>query len=240
MTLNTTNSNIEVQMAGEQINHFIASSSWGEKLSPEHLQQVQQEASELKVLAGETICHRGDASKYWYGVCDGLVKVSNVSSDGRPTTLIGIPAGGWFGEGSVVKNEKRPYDVVALRDSRLAQIPSETFHWLLNTSLPFNHYLIAQLNSRLAQFVIRVEHFRSYAPERHVAHCLAELFDPILYPETKTTVQISQEEVAFLAGVSRGIVNRALRHLEEAKLVHVTYGAISILDLAALRTFAGG
>jgi CRP/FNR family transcriptional regulator, cyclic AMP receptor protein len=225
-------------MASERINEFIASSAWGEKLFPEHLQNVQREASELKASAGQIICHRGQRSEYWYGVAEGLVKVSNVTSDGRPTTLIGIPAGGWFGEGSVIKHEKRPYDVVALRDSLLVQISAETFHWLLNTSLPFNHYLIAQLNSRLAQFVIRVEHFRSYAPERHVAHCLAELFNPVLYPGTTPTLQISQEEIAFLAGVSRGIVNRALRHLEEAKLVHVSYGAVSILDLAALRAFA--
>jgi CRP-like cAMP-binding protein len=225
-------------MVSEHINEFIASSAWGEKLSPEHLQRVQHEASELKASAGQIICHRGQRSEYWYGVAEGLVKVSNVTCDGRPTTLIGIPAGGWFGEGSVIKHEKRPYDVVALRDSHLVQISAETFHWLLNTSLPFNHYLIAQLNSRLAQFVIRVEHFRSYAPERHVAHCLAELFNPVLYPGTTPTLQISQEEIAFLAGVSRGIVNRALRHLEEAKLVHVSYGAITILDLAALRAFA--
>jgi CRP-like cAMP-binding protein len=177
-------------------------------------------------------------SEYWYGVADGLVKVSNVTRDGRPTSLIGIPTGGWFGEGSVLKNEIRPYDVVALRASHLALVPASTFHWLLGTSLSFNRFLIEQLNARLAQFVIRLEHFRSSVPEKHVAHCLAELFNAELYPDTASMLQISQEEIAFLAGVSRQLVNRTLHRLEDAKLLQVSYGSIRILDIEALRAFA--
>jgi CRP-like cAMP-binding protein len=127
---------------------------------------------------------------------------------------------------------------VALRDSRLALVPASTFHWLLGTSLPFNRFLIDQLNARLAQFVIRVEHSRSFHPDRHVAHCLAELFNTELYPGTATTLQISQEEIAFLAGVSRQLANRALRRLEDEKLLQVSYGSIRIINVEALRAFA--
>lgn len=225
-------------MASEQLKQFIASSAWGKNLTAEQLQRVSCEASELTVSAGQTVCHRGGQAEYWYGVIEGLVKVSTVSRSGRPTTFIGIPAAGWFGEGAVLKHEIRPYDVVALRESRLALIPAATFHWLLGASLPFNAFLIGHLNARLAQFVIRLEHARSHDPDQHVTHCLAELFNAELYPGTATTFQISQEEIAFLAGVSRQLVNRALHRLEEAKLLRVSYGSITILDVAALRAFA--
>ncbi len=225
-------------MRSEQLAEFIAASAWGRNLTAEQLQRVCNEASELKVEAGQTVCHQGVLAEYWYGVIEGLVKVSTVSRGGRPTTFIGIPAAGWFGEGAVLKHQIRPYDVVALRPSRLALIPTATFHWLLQASLPFNAFLIGHLNARLAQFVIRLEHARSHDPDRHVMHCLAELFNPELYPGTATTFQISQEEIAFLAGVSRQLVNRALRQLEEAKLVAVNYGSITILDVDALRALA--
>lgn len=225
-------------MASDLIKNFIAHSLWGKNLTAEQLRRVENETSELVASAGQTVCHRGVRSDYWYGVAEGLVKVSNVSCSGRPTTLIGIPAGGWFGEGSVLKNEIRPYDVVALRGSRLALVPAATFHWLLGTSLPFNRFLIDQLNARLAQFVIRVEHSRSFHPDRHVAHCLSELFNAELYPDTATTLQISQEEIAFLAGVSRQLANRALRRLEDEKLLEVSYGSIRIFNVEALRVFA--
>lgn len=225
-------------MASERIREFLASSQWGKNLTEDELRRVQGDASELTANGGQTVCHRGVRSDYWYGVVDGLVKVSNVSSSGRPTTLIGIPSGGWFGEGSVLKHEIRPYDVVALRKSRLVLVPTSTFHWLLGCSLSFNRFLIDQLNARLAQFVIRLEHFRSFVPDRHVAHCLAELFNSELYPGTATTLQISQEEIAFLAGVSRQLVNRTLGRLEEAQLLQLSYGSIRILDIEALRAFA--
>lgn len=225
-------------MRSKQLEEFIAASAWGRNLTPEQLRLVCSEASELKVDTAQTVCHRGVQAEYWYGVIEGLVKVSTVSRSGRPTTFIGIPAAGWFGEGAVLKNEIRPYDVVALRESRLALIPAATFHWLLGASLPFNAFLIGHLNARLAQFVIRLEHARSHDPDRHVTHCLAELFNPELYPGTATTFQISQEEIAFLAGVSRQLVNRALQRLEQARLVEVSYGSITILDVDALRAFA--
>ncbi len=50
---------------------------------------------------------------------------------GRPKHHIdrGHPNGGWLGEGSVLKGELRPYGVVALRDTRIALMPSQTFHY---------------------------------------------------------------------------------------------------------------
>ena len=43
--------------------------------------------------------------------------MSIVSRGGKATTFTGMTAGAWFGEGSVLKNEPRRYDVVALRDT---------------------------------------------------------------------------------------------------------------------------
>jgi CRP/FNR family transcriptional regulator, cyclic AMP receptor protein len=225
-------------MATERINHFIATSLWGACLTAEQLARVQRDTSELHVSAGETIGLQGLRAEYWYGVEDGLVKVCNVFINGKPTTLIGIPPGGWFGEGSVLKNEIRPYDVVAIRESYLALVPASTFHWLLEVSLPFNRFLINQLNARLAQSVIRVEHLRSKHPERHIAHCIAELFMVELYPKTSTSLQISQGEIALLAGLSRQLVNRTLQRLELEGLLKVTYGSLTITDVDGLRHFA--
>ncbi|MGH8810275.1 MAG: Crp/Fnr family transcriptional regulator [Noviherbaspirillum sp.] len=225
-------------MTTDRLRQFIRSSAWGKDLTELQLRRVQSESFETRASAGQVICHQGVRADYWYGVMEGLVKASNVCRNGRPTTFIGVPAGGWFGEGAVLKNELRPYDGVALRDSTLVLVPASTFHWLLDTSLPFNRFLIDQLNARLAQFIVRLEHRRSHDPDKHVAHCLAELFNSRLYPGMESTIEVSQEEIAYLAGVSRQLVNRALRHLEEKQLLSVQYGAITILDVAAFCAFA--
>jgi len=41
-------------------------------------------------------------------------------------TFATFPANCWFGEGSILKQEPRKYDVVALRDCRVALMPAVT------------------------------------------------------------------------------------------------------------------
>ena len=47
---------------------------------------------------------------------------------------------------------------------------------------------------------------------------------------------ITQEEVGYLARVSRQRANQALRKLEEAGLLTVEYGAVRVLDLDGLNS----
>jgi CRP/FNR family transcriptional regulator, cyclic AMP receptor protein len=116
---------------------------------------------------------------------------------------------------------------------------SATFEWLLDSSIGFNRYLLVQLNERLGQFIGMVEFERLLAPEARVARCLAELFNPHLYPGHAAEVAISQEEIGYLSGVSRQRVNQALQVLERAGLLQVDYGRIRITDLAGLRSYGG-
>lgn len=48
---------------------------------------------------------------------------------------------------------------------------------------------------------------------------------------------ITQEEVGYLARVSRQRANQALRKLEEAGLLNVEYGAVRVLDLDGLKLY---
>jgi CRP-like cAMP-binding protein len=65
------------------------------------------------------------------------------------------PAGGWFGEGSLLKHEARRYDAIAIRDSQIALMPRATFDWLLASSIGFNGYLLRQLE---VAGLVRVEY----------------------------------------------------------------------------------
>jgi DNA-binding GntR family transcriptional regulator len=82
-----------------------------------------------------------------------------------------------------------------------------------------------------------VENQRLLEPDARVARSLAGLFNPVLYPAMSADVQISQEEIGYLSGVSRQRVNQALRVLEGAGLLKVEYGGLRILDLDGLRRF---
>ncbi len=129
------------------------------------------------------------------------------------------------------------YDVVAVRDSTAAFMPRGLFMRLLDTNIAFNRFLLTQLNERLAQFIAIVENDRMLDPDARVARALAQLFNPLLYPGTATQLQLSQEEIGLLSGVSRQRANQALRVLEQAGLLKVEYGGVRVLDIAGLKRF---
>jgi CRP-like cAMP-binding protein len=198
---------------------------------------VERDLSVQQVAAGSIIERKGELAQAWIGVLAGLVKVSVGNAEGKVASLTGVPAGGWIGEGSLLKREVRKYDIVALRDSVVARLPAATFDWLLDTSIPFNRYLLHQLNERVAQFIGKAEYDRLLDPDARVARCLAELFNPLLYPGMGMRLTITQEEVGYLARVSRQRANQALRKLEEAGLLNVEYGAVRVLDLDGLKLY---
>ncbi|SNS10645.1 cAMP-binding domain of CRP or a regulatory subunit of cAMP-dependent protein kinases [Noviherbaspirillum humi] len=210
---------------------------WARQLTPEQMARVEVETVEQFVPKGGFVCRKGEMVDSWIGVVEGLVKITNLSPEGKSVTFTGLAAGAWFGEGTLLKQEVRKYDAVALRDSRIARMPSKTFMWLLDTSLPFTRFLLMQLNERLGQFIGMVESDRLLDVDTRVARCLASLFNEHLYPGTHTLLQISQEEIGYICGASRQRANQALQVLEKAGLLKVDYGGIQILDVAGLRRF---
>ncbi|OGA38869.1 MAG: Crp/Fnr family transcriptional regulator [Betaproteobacteria bacterium RIFCSPLOWO2_12_FULL_62_13] len=219
------------------LDEMLALSPWIRDLEPGQMARVRAATVTREFEAGSYVCRKDQRCDAWIGVIDGLVKLSCIARSGKSVTLAGITAGSWFGEGSVLKRERRKYDVVALRGSRIAFMPEATFRWLLDTSLSFNRFLILQLNERLGQFIGMVEHDRLLEPDARVARALAALFNPVLYPGSEPRIQISQEELGYLAGTSRQRVNQALHVLKKAGLVKVDYSLITVLDLDGLRSF---
>jgi len=218
---------------------LLARSAWARGLGAAELERVRAETVVRRVAADGWVCRKGEQVEHWIGVADGLVKISSVSFEGKLVTFTGVPAGGWFGEGSLLKDEPRRYDVIALRDSHVAYVPRALFQWLLDTSIPFNRFLLLQLNERLGQFIGTVESERLLGAEARVARCVAQMFNPLLYPGTGPGLRISQAEIGYLTGLSRQRVNQALQGLAALGLLQVDYGGITVNDPGALARYEG-
>lgn len=213
--------------------------SWASGLSEAEFARAAAGVFERLVPAGGFVCRKGEPAEYWLGVMDGLLKISSDWVTGKTATLSGMPSGGWFGEGSLLKAERLRYDAIAMRDSRVAYMRRETFQWLLDHSIAFNRFLLTQLNERLGQFIGTLESERLLDTDARVARALASLFNAVLFPGTAHDLAISQEEIGYLAGISRQRVNRSLKILEDAGFLAVAYGGVKIVDLEGLRRFGG-
>ena len=131
----------------------LAAVPWLPALTPGEREKACDDLIVTETLVGETICRIGKPANYWFGLVDGLLKMSNDDSQGPVITFTGVAPGGWFGEGTVLKREVYRYNIQALRKSRVAGLPADSFHWLIEHSLGFNRFVMLQLNERLGQFI---------------------------------------------------------------------------------------
>jgi CRP/FNR family transcriptional regulator, cyclic AMP receptor protein len=211
--------------------------AWSRSLDEREIEVARSGIVEKAYRANETIFMRGDKFDYWTGVVAGLARMGIVSRGGKAASFAGLPPGAWFGEGSVLKDEARRYDVVALRDTRLAMMDRKTFFWLFENSVGFNRFLVSQLNERLGQFIAFLEYGRTLDATARLARSIASLFNPILYPEMTLHLEVTQEEIGALSGISRQNANQCLKRLQNEGLLRLEYGGVTVVDVERLRHY---
>lgn len=217
------------------LDELLAESPWFVQLDEAARLQVRRDASERTVPAGGLLGHHGEWQHAWYGVLEGLIKWAVTAPDGRTVTLGGQSVGSWFGEGTLIRNAPREADLVALQHSRVAQIPLDTFDWLRRHRPSFENFLLTQLNERMHWFMGSLAAQSLRDTDGQVARALVGMVHPMLNPRGERHLQLSQEELANLAAVSRQSCNSALMRLKTAGLVRIAYGAIVVLDLDGLQ-----
>jgi CRP-like cAMP-binding protein len=210
---------------------------WSHDIDQSDFERARQGITLHTYQKNTYICHRGDQLDSWTGVVSGLIKLGTTSISGKLVTLAGLRAGGWFGEGTVLKGEARMYDLIALRHTEIALMNRTTFLWLFENSVAFNRFLVRQLNERLGQFIALVEYDRMLDAPARLARNIAWLFNPVLYPEGGLSITISQEELGLLCGLSRQATNKSLQCLQDASLLSVEQGKLTALDLDRLKNY---
>lgn len=212
----------------------LLETSWLQELPLPARERVLAESHEVTVDAGAFVAARGGPASSWIGVAEGLLKVSAMDRSGKVVMFTPVPEGSWVGEGSVIKRELRRYDIVAMRRTRVIHVAASTVRWLLDTSLEFNHVIVARLNERLGQYIGMMEIDRLTDPVARVARSIATLYNPILYPHMSPMLPLSQTELGEFVGMSRQSVSHALKCLAADGIVSMEYGGVLVKKLAAL------
>src|SRR6201999_1861294 len=112
-----------------------------------------------------------------------------------------------------------------------------TFHWLFENSVVFNRFLVRSLNERLGQFIALLEYGRMLDATARLARSIASLFNPILYPDVTRHLEITQQEIGALSGISRQNANQCLKRLEKEGLLRLEYSGVTVLNIELLRSY---
>ena len=211
---------------------FIEAQPWFASVPAALQERLRAEVSATHGDKGTVMMPAGSGVQGWHAVLSGLVMLQSPASKGRSSAFIGVPDGEWFGEGSAMKPEPRRYHVVALRPTTLLCLPLPLFDALRETHLAFNQFLVLHLNMRLGQAMTIIEAGRTQSTEHRVALYLSRLF----WRSTRR-LNLTQDELGQLVGLSRQTVNRVLHTLEELGIVSLDFGKVAIVDDDALGAY---
>lgn len=185
---------------------------------------------------GTTILRHGERGHAVHLLVSGRVAVQVTTRRGETVTLTLLGPGSVVGELGVLQPDaRRSASVVACAPTRTLSWDRTAFTQLRSTRPAVEGYLVdamshvvRRLSEHLAEALL--EPVETRVVRRLLA--VAPLFGPV---EDGLCVEVTQEELASMAGATRPTVNRVLRDLRQAGAVELRRGGIVLRDLDRLR-----
>lgn len=183
----------------------------------------------------EVVFHQGDPGDSVHLIESGRVAVRIVTAAGDVATLTVMGAGQSFGELALLKrSSKRTATVVALEPTRTLSLHADAFDELRREQPQVERLLVAILGARVERLTAHLVEALYVQADKRVLRRLLELVRLYSDGRATTTIPLTQEDLAGMAGTTRPTVNSVLRKLEEAGALALSRGRIEVLDTAAV------
>lgn len=218
----------------------LARGHWFKHLPPDLQRSLLGAARVRSLTAGQFLFKRGDPPCGLYAVLEGAVRISAVSAQGKEAVLSLVETPHWFGEICLFDNLPRTHDALATGACTLLQVPQAALLDILEQQPMFWRDMALLMSHKLRLSLINIEQISLMPASVRLAHRLlmiAQGYGEIEPP--RRVLQLPQEDLAAMLGLSRQTINSLLKALEQQGIIGLSYGAIEILDLNRLRLAAG-
>jgi CRP-like cAMP-binding protein len=185
----------------------------------------------------EVIYHRQDMPSGLFIVLRGEAKTRIVLPDDRQITFHIFGPGSYFGMHSLLAEDKRSTDAVAVTDCDTLFFPRDDFLAFLNTHPEATHELLHVMARMYRSATQRMQDLALLDVRTRVAKELVHLAAGTRRSElsnSEVCLSISQNELASLVGATRESTNKWLRFLENEGWIRLRRGNIDVLDVDKL------
>jgi len=210
---------------------FLKSVPYFSGLSPAELDSIRQRLFEMKAERGEVILLEGEPAEALFFVVSGVVKVFKTSIEGKEQILSIVRPGESFNDVSVFDGGPNPTSAQAMGPVVLYRIKKNDLKVILSEHPQVVLNIIKVLAERVRQLVSLVEDLSFRRVIGRVARILLEHAGDGTGPRP----QLTQQEMAAMAGTVREVVARSLKALEEEGAIRLDRHRIVITDKEALQ-----
>lgn len=201
---------------------------------------IQQHSIYLDYERDHAIFRSGDIFNGIYAVLEGRVRLGYIDIEGNESVAAIVEPIMWFGEISLVDQQPRSHDAIALTKCRILHISNHAVQMILNENPQF-WFHIAQLTSQKLRFAflelisIQTQHIQQRLAQRLVF--ILNGYGNHIQIEN-STIHLSQEQLALMLKCSRQTVNQELHLLEQQGVLKIAFRKIEIIDLLQLHRIA--
>ena len=199
------------------------------------LEQLAKAAIRRGYDAEQLILLEGEPCAGLYIVENGWLKAVKIGLDGREQVLQTLGPGDVFNAISVFTDAPNQATVTALEISQVWMVRRELLLALMDSYPALARQVVKDLAGRVMHLVRMVEDLSLRSVEARLARLLLEQAEGGLVQRRRWA---TQAEMAARLGTVPDVVNRALRKLAEAGMIHVDRQQIQVLDQEALSVVA--
>ena len=216
--------------------------SWLDDLPEPLARELQALGTERRYDAGVAIFHHGDEPGSVLLLVEGRVKVALIGPQGREVILGFVGPGELVGDVAALDGRPRSATVEAVDPVRALVVPRAAFERFASSRPDAALALLRSLARRLRLADEQRLEFAAYDVVGRVARRLVDLCERHGEPVeggTMITLPLSQDELAAWTASSREAVAKALGLLRRLRWVETHRRRIVVLDVVALREYAG-
>ena len=228
-----------VKMAHENLLEFARNvfgrTGWLSR-QPEAFRELVFDCAKVRRVPAKSFVYRqGDPPTGIYGVASGCLKMEALQEDGRRLTMSMLLEGAWFGEISTIEGGTRPSSMIAVTDAIVLQIPAAAFFRIAEEHPRYLLNFASLLSDKVRSMHRILEELSSPDPTQRVLKVLLWLAGLRQQEDLAAdiAIQITQEQLAGVANLSRQTVNHAIKDLKKAGMIDCVYGAVILLPKAS-------
>jgi CRP-like cAMP-binding protein len=207
------------------------------ELGPQVIERLSACATVKKVPGGTTIFLKDDPGTGLFALCEGVVKISVPSQDGREAVLNLVYAGEIFGEIALLDGRTRTADATAMTDCELIVVDRRDFTALVQDDPKIALAMIGLLCARLRWASQQFEEVVFLNLPGRLAKLLGRLSVKSA-SDGPCKLAITQRELSQLTGTSRESVNKQLQIWAKLKWLRLERGGIVVLAPDAIAAIA--
>jgi CRP/FNR family transcriptional regulator, cyclic AMP receptor protein len=204
-------------------------------LAPGSVDRILAAARRIRLSRGQVLFHEGERGESVYLIEKGKLAVRITTPEGALVTVALLGPGSAVGELALLgDDEHRTATVQAIEPVIVLSLYRRDFAELRRQHPSVTEFLVKSLAAtvrRMDAQLVEAFHLPAETRIRRRLHALAQLYDR---GARVIQVDLTQEELAQLAGTTRPTLNRVLREEERRGTLRLGRGRIVILDRAQL------